>query len=61
MKAKETELMNELSEDDMQHCFQQWKIRTERCRDREGVTLRVTFLLCIFLNKIFPNISPVIL
>ena len=33
MKAKSTELMNKLSEDDLQHCFQQWKIRMERCRD----------------------------
>ena len=36
MKAKATELMNKLSEDDLQHCFQQWKIRMERCRDRGG-------------------------
>jgi len=34
VKAKATELMNKLSEDDMQHCFQQWKIRMARCRDR---------------------------
>ena len=36
VKAKVTELMNKLSEDDMQHCFQQWKIRMERCRDQGG-------------------------
>jgi len=36
VKAKATELMNKLSEDDLQHCFQQWKIRMERCRDRGG-------------------------
>ena len=36
MKAKATELMNKLSEDDLQHCFQQRKIRMERCRDRGG-------------------------
>ena len=35
-KAKATELMNKLSEDDLQHCFQQWKIRMERCRDWGG-------------------------
>ena len=34
MKAKAKELMNKLSEDDLQLCFQQWKIRMERCRDR---------------------------
>ena len=37
VKAKATELMNKLSEDDLQqHCFQQWKIRMERCRNRGG-------------------------
>ena len=36
VKAKAAELMNKLSEDDLQHCFQQWKIRMERCRDRGG-------------------------
>ena len=34
VKAKVTELTNKLSEDDLQHCFQQWKICMERCRDR---------------------------
>jgi len=28
-------LMNKLPED-LQHCFQQWKIRMEQCRDRGG-------------------------
>jgi len=36
VKAKVTELMNKLLEDDFQHCFQQWMIRIEWCRDREG-------------------------
>jgi len=36
VKAKATELMNKLSEDNLQHCFQQWKIRMERCRDWGG-------------------------
>ena len=35
-KAKETQLLNSLTQDDLQHCFQQWKIRMERCRDRGG-------------------------
>jgi hypothetical protein len=35
VKAKATELTNKLKED-LQHCFQQWKIRMERCRDRGG-------------------------
>jgi len=34
VKAKTTELMNKLSEDDLQHCIQQWKIHMERYRDR---------------------------
>jgi len=36
VKAKAMELMNKLLEDDLQHCFQQWKIRMERFRHREG-------------------------
>jgi hypothetical protein len=36
VKAKVTELMNKLSEDDLQHCFHQWKIQMEWCRDQRG-------------------------
>ena len=36
VKAKAMELMNKLSEDDLQHCFQQWKICMERCKDQGG-------------------------
>ena len=36
VKAKVTQLLNSLTQDDLQHCFQQWKIRMERCRDRGG-------------------------
>jgi len=36
VKAKAKELMNKLSEDDLQHCFQQWKLRMGRCSDRGG-------------------------
>jgi len=32
VKAKATELMNKLTEDYLQHCFQQWKIHMEWCR-----------------------------
>ena len=35
-KAKATQLLNSLTQDDLQHCFQQWKIRMERCRDGGG-------------------------
>jgi hypothetical protein len=56
--------MNKLSEDDLQHFFQQWKIRMERSKGRggEGITARVTkFMLFNFINKKYSNISPVIL
>ena len=36
VKAKATQLLNSLTQDDLQHCFQQRKIRMERCRDRGG-------------------------
>jgi len=36
VKAKATQLLNSLTQDDLQHCFQQWKIRMKRCRDRGG-------------------------
>ncbi|KAJ8935069.1 hypothetical protein NQ318_002832 [Aromia moschata] len=35
VKAKATEVLNQLTEADFQHCFQQWKSRMERCRDRQ--------------------------
>ncbi|GFV65607.1 putative mariner transposase [Trichonephila clavipes] len=37
VKEKAASVLKELTKDDFQHCFQQWKIRMERCRDREGV------------------------
>jgi len=36
VKAKAMELTNKLSEDGLQHCFQQWMIHMEQCRDRGG-------------------------
>ncbi|KAJ8959210.1 hypothetical protein NQ318_022472 [Aromia moschata] len=36
VKAKATEVLNQLTEADLQHCFQQWKSRVERGRDRQG-------------------------
>jgi hypothetical protein len=42
VKAKVTEVMKKLSEKDLQHCFQQWKICMELCRVLgEGMTLKV--------------------
>jgi len=37
MKAKAMEVFSELTEADFQHCFDQWKIHVERCRDRQGM------------------------
>ncbi|KAJ8954056.1 hypothetical protein NQ318_004361 [Aromia moschata] len=36
VKAKATEVLNQLTEADFQHCFQQRKSRMERCGDRQG-------------------------
>ena len=61
LKAKATELMNKLSEDDLQHCFQQWKIRMEGCRDCGGEYIEGDNLYCvIFLIKCCSNVNPVI-
>ncbi|KAJ8951897.1 hypothetical protein NQ318_019875 [Aromia moschata] len=35
-KAKATEVLDQLTEADFQHCLQQWTSRMERCRDRQG-------------------------
>jgi len=52
VKAKATELMNKLPEDDLQHCFQQWKIRMERCRDRGGEHIEGDNIsIMYFINK----------
>lgn len=37
VKEKAASVMNELTEEDFQHCFGKWKTRMERCRDRGGV------------------------
>ncbi|KAJ8955976.1 hypothetical protein NQ318_006247 [Aromia moschata] len=36
VKAKATEVLNQLIEADFQHCFRQWKSRMEPCRDRQA-------------------------
>ncbi|KAJ8941527.1 hypothetical protein NQ318_010295 [Aromia moschata] len=36
VKAKAMEVLNQLTEADFQHCLQEWKSHTERCRDRQG-------------------------
>ncbi|KAJ8952251.1 hypothetical protein NQ318_007410 [Aromia moschata] len=45
VKAKAMEFLNQLTEADFQHCCQQWKSRMERCRDRQGSTLKAKKLL----------------
>lgn len=37
VKEKAAQVLKELTEEDFRHCFAQWKIRMERCRDRGGV------------------------
>jgi hypothetical protein len=36
VKANARAIMKKLSEKDLQHCFQQWKIRMELCRGQGG-------------------------
>jgi hypothetical protein len=36
VKAKATQLLNSITQDDLQNCFQQWKIRMDLFRDRGG-------------------------
>lgn len=36
VKKKTTEILTLLTEDDLQHCFDQWKIRMQRCVDAVG-------------------------
>lgn len=37
VKEKAARVLKELTEKDFQHCFEQWKVRMERCRDKGGV------------------------
>jgi len=59
VKTKATQLLNSRTQDDLQHFFQQWKIRKERCRDRGGATLKgITFRLSdFFFNKVLEHES----
>ena len=60
VRAKATELMNKLSEDDL--ASNSGRFAWSGVGIGEESTLRATtFLLCNFLNKICSNISPVIL
>ncbi|KYN38448.1 hypothetical protein ALC56_03043 [Trachymyrmex septentrionalis] len=36
VKRKSAELLNALTKEDFQHCFDQWKKRMERCVARGG-------------------------
>jgi hypothetical protein len=46
VKKKMTELLRQLTDDELQHGFDQWKIRMQRCVDTEGVHRRGTELKC---------------
>lgn len=37
LKKKRTSVMSEVTEEDLQHCCDQWKICIGRCRDRRGI------------------------
>ncbi|UYV68403.1 hypothetical protein LAZ67_5004220 [Cordylochernes scorpioides] len=41
VKAKATEVLNQLTESDFQHCFQKWKSRIEQCKDRQGEYIEI--------------------
>ncbi|KAJ8944952.1 hypothetical protein NQ318_013100 [Aromia moschata] len=41
VKAKATEVLNQLTEADFQHCFQQWKSRMERLIRMSEITAKV--------------------
>jgi hypothetical protein len=53
VKAKATQPLNSITQDDRQHCFQQWKIHMERCRDRGGDYIEGDKILIVlfFFNK----------
>lgn len=40
VKLKTADLLKRVSADDLHHCFEQWKIRTQRCIDRGRDTLK---------------------
>ncbi|KAJ8957718.1 hypothetical protein NQ318_017615 [Aromia moschata] len=47
----DTERDFQLIEADFQHCFQQWKSRMERCRDRQGEYIEGNKVATIFLGR----------
>jgi len=59
VKAKASQLLNSLTQDDLQHCFQQWKIRMERCRDRRGDYIEGDniSIFWFFFNKVLEHES----
>jgi hypothetical protein len=63
VNSKTVDLLNRVSADDLQHCFEQWKIRVQQCIDGGGrVHWRGKKLICKIM-KIHPifHTSPVIL
>ncbi|KAJ8954773.1 hypothetical protein NQ318_014883 [Aromia moschata] len=51
VKAKATEVLNQLTEADFQHCVQQWKSRMERCRDRQGEDIEGEKIAAVIGNE----------
>ncbi|KAJ8936652.1 hypothetical protein NQ318_020702 [Aromia moschata] len=59
VKTKATEVLNQLTEADFQHRFQQRKTRMERCRDRQGEYIEgEKVATVIVINGCILNLSP---
>ncbi|KAJ8942176.1 hypothetical protein NQ318_002849 [Aromia moschata] len=51
VKAKATEVLNQLTEPNFQHCFQQWKSRTEQCKNRQGEYIEAEKVATVIGNE----------
>ncbi|KAJ8960562.1 hypothetical protein NQ318_013851 [Aromia moschata] len=51
IKAKVTKVLNQLTEADFQHCFQQWKSRMERCRDSQEEYIKIVKVATVIDNE----------
>ncbi|KAJ8956194.1 hypothetical protein NQ318_020746 [Aromia moschata] len=59
VKAKATEVLNQLTEADFQHCFQQRKSRAEQCRDRHIEGEKVILITSCEILEVEEDISRV--
>ncbi|KAJ8934901.1 hypothetical protein NQ318_007107 [Aromia moschata] len=51
VKAKATEILNQLTEANFQHCFQQWKSCMEQCSDRQGQYIEGEEVASVIIGK----------